>query len=137
MTRLSAKQRGVLLAAGLVLLGCELFPPWLYEYQYIPSFKHACPAGYSFITRPPQVRSYDEMLSICKTSEVALSAVVTRIDLWRWVYQMAIIGVSAIGLFLTVRPQQNALTRPVGTVLVLVGILGGLGLFLLGPLMYY
>ena len=136
MTRLNAKQRGILLATAVLLLGCELFPPWRYEYEYIPTFTHFCPAGYAFFTRPPAVRSSDEMLSICKTSEVPLSAVVTRPDGGRWIYQTAVIGVSATGLFLAFRARQNAFTWLAATVLVLIGILGCLGLFLIVPLMY-
>jgi hypothetical protein len=134
--KINGKQAVILLLAALVLFISELFPPWQYEYQYVPEWRHICPAGYGFITRPPGVRPYDEMLAACGTSEVPLSEVTTHRDLWRSNYQRVILFVLTIGLLLTLSMQRSALKTAGGIALVGLGILGCIGYVLLVPFLY-
>ncbi len=134
--KIKGKQPVVLLVAALVLLISELFPPWRYEYQYISEWRHICPAGYGFITRPPGVKSYDEMLAACGTSEVPLSEVTTHRDLWRSNYQRVILFVLTIGLLIALSTRRSALKQAGGIALVALGILGCIGYVLIVPFLY-
>jgi hypothetical protein len=136
MTKSNAKKGGVLLAAGALLLISELFPPWQYDYQYTPTFRHICPAGYGFITRAPRVRSYDQMLAICATSEVPLEQIETHKDRWRSNYQRIVLCMIIVGLLLAFAPRLHWIMWSMGIVLVLLGVVGVVVNFLIVPLYY-
>ena len=123
---MTAKQRSILVISILLFLVSELFPPWRYEYQYIESFRHKCPAGYSFISQPPAVKSYDEMLSLCMTSEVpSPEQISTHKDSYRLNWQRVILLLLSVGILLALSDKRVRLK------LVLGRILSGLGIVIL------
>lgn len=67
--QMNLKQFSIFIAIIFISLFSELFPPWQYEYDFHYDTGYTihgtCPAGYSFITHPPQARKYDEMEIIC------------------------------------------------------------------------
>jgi hypothetical protein len=134
---MKTKQILILVAALTLLLLSELFPPWRYEYEYVPEYRHICPAGYAFITRPPRVKAYDEMLSICGTSEVPLEMITTHKDDWRVNWQRLILSLLSIGIFIRFNARRTRLTRISGDLLVLVSVLVFLAYVALLPFFYF
>jgi hypothetical protein len=118
---LNTKQRLVLVVATALLLCSEIVPPWQYEYSYL-TFTSTCPASYSLITRPPAVRSYGEMQSICHTSD-PLGKIKTRKDLGRLNLQRVILGLIAMGLFLGLSDRQTKPVMIIGAIALSIGLL--------------
>jgi hypothetical protein len=63
------KRLNILVSAIVIFAFSELFPPWHYEYEFHYGTGYTtngrCPAGYSFITRPPKIKAYNEMIILC------------------------------------------------------------------------
>jgi hypothetical protein len=134
---MNAKQGRILVFAMFLTLISELYPPWIYEYAYVDEFQHKCPAGYSFITRPPAVKTWDEMRSICATSEVPLEKIRTSKDLIRLNWQRLILFSVAAGFFLYFARKNDRLQAILSrTILGIAFAL--LALYILvSPLLYY
>jgi hypothetical protein len=66
---MNSKQLVILISAMIMFFLSEVFPPWHYEYEfyYESGYKTngICPAGFSFVGRPPKIRSYKEISILC------------------------------------------------------------------------
>lgn len=120
------KQRILILVFAIIFSLSELFPPWQYEYAYIDTYKHLCPAGYSFFTHPPAIRPYDEMLKICAASEVSYEKITTHKDSDKLTLQRIILIVASSGLWLIFLDQRSRIKLLMGSLLLVVGILASL-----------
>jgi hypothetical protein len=113
----------VLMSLVIFFLLLELLPPWRYEYAFIETYKHICPAGYSFITRPPAVRAYSEMLGRCYTSDVpSHETIAVRKDASRLNWQRGILALMTVGLLLVLSAPKTRLNSVLGSLFLLSGL---------------
>jgi hypothetical protein len=67
--RMNSKQLSILISAVVIFTISELFPPWHYNYEFYYGSGYKtngrCSAGYSFVTRPPKIKDYNEMAILC------------------------------------------------------------------------
>ncbi len=139
---LFAEQRAVIIIAVALFTLSELFPPWRYEYRwgpeyhYIDDYKHLCPAGYSFIAHPPPVRPNNEMLRLCRVSDVPpLEKISTQKDLWLLNCQRLILLLGS-SFFLGLSTRRTKIHTVVGGILLSLGTIIT-GLYILTVLVGY
>jgi hypothetical protein len=118
--KMNTKQWAVILVAVGLFFISELFPPWFYV-----SNSNRCIAGYSFITRPPAAKSFDEMKKLCTESYIEnQEAFETHKDQLRLNWQRVILVLLSVGLLLVLESRRSALKMVLG----LIALCGGLAI---------
>ena len=118
LAKMNTKQWAVILVAVGLFFITELFPPWLYV-----SSSNRCIAGYSFITRPPTAKSFDEMKKLCTESYIENQDVFeTHKDQLRLNWQRVILVLLSAGLLLVLESRRSALKTILGLSALSVGL---------------
>ena len=122
---MNAKQLCVFIVSMILVLLSELFPPWRYEYLDIVGHTLDCPAGYSFVTRPPAVKSYKEMLDLCiMDSELPrLEQIIVHKNREALNWQRNIILLLSVGLLLLLTTHKAVIKSVIGWALFSLGVI--------------
>lgn len=116
---MNAKQWTIISVSITLVILSELFPPWVYV-----SPSNRCPAGYSFITRPPVIRSYEDMRNLCFNSDVSSPEFFRSHrdeDGLNW--HRAITGILCCGLVLLLTGSKSSLKKLCGGLVFVTGLL--------------
>jgi hypothetical protein len=117
---LNPKQHTVLLISVIIFILSELFPPWQYSYVQ-DHFSGTCPAGFSFITQAPAIKTYSEMQRICYTSDV-IGNISTSKDVNKLWLQRVILALISFGSFLSQDTQRRKILRVSGRLTFTAGL---------------
>jgi len=103
---MTKSQRTVLFIGGMLMLLSEVFPPWVYEDGWTSAQRSA---GYHFLTRPPEVKSQNEMKRIFgRPIEVPDHYFAVHRDRARLLGQRSFLLTATIGLLLVMhRPRRR------------------------------